>query len=59
MKLKSPSSGETIFGKGIPAIPMINILRAYADAKYLPFIPKWPHIVNLYNLYVKDVESKN
>lgn len=46
--------------KGIPAIPMIKILRQYAVDNNLPFkINNWETIVRLFNRYCTLTSLKN
>lgn len=50
---------ETIFGKGIPVIPMMRTLRQFAKARKLPFDSRWETIIRLYKLYNKSAEVLN
>lgn len=51
---------ETIFGKGIPALAMLKVLRQYAAAKKLPFnFRNWESIVQVHIHYNKYIAPLN
>lgn len=57
--IRNTNDGGTVM-KGIPVVPMVNILKQYAAANDLPFrMNRWEEIVRCFSHYCLHVCHKN